>query len=100
MGGGQCLMYDKIGHRLPQENISVNGLYGSVIKSEKSFFTNDPLSHPDSTGQPYGHPPITSFLGVPLILEGKTMGMIAVADREGGYSCEQQEDLEAIAPAG
>ena len=27
------------------------------------------------------------------------MGMIAVADREGGYSCEQQEDLEAIAPA-
>ena len=27
------------------------------------------------------------------------MGMIAVADREGGYSCEQEEDLEAIAPA-
>ena len=25
--------------------------------------------------------------------------MIAVANREGGYSCEQQEDLEAIAPA-
>ena len=27
------------------------------------------------------------------------MGVIAVADREGGYSYEQQEDLEAIAPA-
>ena len=50
MGWEQCLMYDKIGHRLPQENFVVNGLYGSVIKSEKSFFTNDPLSHPDSTG--------------------------------------------------
>ena len=28
MGWGQCLMYDKIGHRLPQEKFSVNGLYG------------------------------------------------------------------------
>jgi len=27
------------------------------------------------------------------------MGMIAVANREGGYSLEQQQDLEAIAPA-
>nr|WP_054865196.1 PAS domain S-box protein [Methanosarcina barkeri] len=48
---------------------------------------------------PEGHPPITSFLGVPLVQEGKTIGSIAVANREGGYSYEQQEDLEAIAPA-
>ena len=27
------------------------------------------------------------------------MGVIAVADREGGYSSEHQEDLEAITPA-
>ena len=36
---------------------------------------------------------------MPLVLDGKTMGMIGVANREGGYSCEQQEDLEEIAPA-
>jgi len=50
-------------------------------------------------GLPNGHPPITSFLGVPLIQNGKMIGLIAVANREGGYSREQQEDLEAIAPA-
>ncbi len=95
----QCLMYDKTGHiRLPSDYV-VHGLYGSVIINEKSFFTNDPMSHPDSIGLPHGHPPITSFLGVPLILDGKTIGLIAVANRESGYSCEQQEDLEAIAPA-
>jgi len=27
------------------------------------------------------------------------MGLLGVANREGGYSCDQQEYLEAIAPA-
>ncbi|HWQ49123.1 MAG TPA: PAS domain S-box protein [Methanosarcina sp.] len=95
----QCLMYDKTGHRRLSSDFIVHGLYGSVIINEKSFLTNDPQSHPDSIGVPPGHPPLTSFLRVPLVLDGKMMGLIAVANREEGYSCEQQEDLEAIAPA-
>ena len=83
----------------PPGDFIVHGLYGSVIINEKSFFTNDPQSHPDSIGVPPGHPSLTSFLGVPLVQNGKTVGLIAVANREDGYSCEQQEDLEAIAPA-
>ena len=47
---------------------------------------------------PHGHPPITSFLGVPLSLDGKIKGLLAVANRDDGYSYEQQKDLEAIAP--
>ena len=99
LGWEQCLMYDKTGHRRPLSDFVVHGLYGSVIINEKGFFTNDPQSHPDSIGLPEGHPPLTSFLGVPLVQDGKTIGLIAVANHEGGYSCEQQEDLEAIAPA-
>ncbi len=92
-------MYDKTGHRHPPGNFVVHGLYGSIIYSGKSFFTNDPQSHPASIGMPHGHPMLTSFLGVPLVLDGKMIGMIGIANREGGYSHEQQEDLEAIAPA-
>jgi PAS domain S-box-containing protein len=99
LGWEQCLMYDKTGHRRPPGDFVVHGLYGSVIINEKSFFANDPQSHPDSIGVPPGHPALTSFLGVPLVQNGKTVGLIAVANRERGYSCEQQEDLEAIAPA-
>jgi PAS domain S-box-containing protein len=95
----RCFMYDKAGHRSPPSVFAVNCLYGSVINNEKGFFTNDPQSHPDSIGVPPGHPPLTSFLGVPLVQDGKTVGLIAVANRENGYSCEQLEDLEAIAPA-
>uniref|UniRef100_UPI000AF28150 PAS domain S-box protein n=1 Tax=Methanosarcina horonobensis TaxID=418008 RepID=UPI000AF28150 len=98
LGWERCFMYDKTGHR-PQNVFAVHGLYGSVINSEKGFFSNDPQSHPDSIGIPDGHPPITSFLGVPLMQDGNTIGLIAVANREDGYSSEQQEDLKAIAPA-
>ena len=99
MGWAQCKMYDRKGHRRPPGNFVLHGLYGHIVDSGKGFFTNDPSSHPDSIGLPEGHPPITSFLGVPLALDGKTVGMISVANREGGYRREQQEDLEAIAPA-
>ena len=95
----QCLMYDKTGHSRPPGNFVVHGLYGSVINNKKSFFTNDFQSHVDSIGVPHGHPSLTSFLGVPLLLDDKIKGLIAVANREGGYSCEQQENLESIMPA-
>ena len=98
-GWDRCLMYDKTGHRRPPGDFVLHGLYGRVFDSGKGFFTNKPLSHPDSIGLPYGHPPINSFLGAPLVLDGKTMGVIAVADRDGGYGHEQQENLEAIASA-
>ena len=99
MGWEQCLMYDKTGHRRPPGTFVVHGLYGNVINSEKSFFTNDPMSHPESIGLPYSRPPLTSFLGVPLVLDSKIKGLLGVANREGGYSSEQHADLEAIAPA-
>ena len=99
MGWEQCLMHDETGHRRSPGDFVVHGLYGSVINNEKGFFTNELQSHPDRLGIPSDHPQITSFLGVPLVLDDKIKGLIAVANREGGYSHEQQADLEAIAPA-
>ncbi len=58
IGWDQCLMYDKTGHRRRPGNFVLHGLYGRVIDTGKGFFTNDPLSHPDSIGVPEGHPSI------------------------------------------
>jgi hypothetical protein len=71
MGWKKCLLYDKTGHRRPSGNFVVHGLYSCIINSEKSFFTNDSLSHPDSIGLPHAHPLLKSFLGVPRILDRK-----------------------------
>jgi PAS domain S-box-containing protein len=36
---------------------------------------------------------------VPFIQGGKTIGMVAIGNRKGGYAQEQQQDLEAVVPA-
>ena len=73
--------------------------YGKVLSEGKGYFTNEPASHPDSVGLPSGHPPLTAFLGVPLIRDGNVIGMIAMGNREGGYTDIQLEMLNTLAPA-
>jgi PAS domain S-box-containing protein len=81
------------------KNMEIHGVYGRVILGGQGFFTNDPPSHPDSIGVPQGHPPLTSFLGVPLSLGGKAIGMIGLGNREGGYRQEDLDAIESLAPA-
>jgi anti-anti-sigma factor len=78
------------------KNLEIRGIWGRVLKDERSLITNDPSTHPDRVGTPKGHPPITSFLGVPLKHAGKTIGMIALANKESGYSSTDQKAVEAI----
>jgi len=94
-----CNLYDKTGHQRKPGSFDVLGLYGSVIEEGKSLLTNDPSNHPKSSGIPEGHPRLTAFLGVPFIRAGKVGGIVAVGNREGGYSEINRKVLEAIVPA-
>jgi signal transduction histidine kinase/DNA-binding response OmpR family regulator len=94
-----CSMHDKSGHGRPPGDFQLHGLYGRVMLDGKGFFANEPASHPGSIGIPEVHPPLTAFLGVPLLRDGKSIGMIAVGNREGGYRQEELEALEALAPS-
>jgi PAS domain S-box-containing protein len=98
-GWEACKMHDPTGHRRPPGKFRIHGIYGRVLTEGRSLIVNDPSTHPDRIGLPPGHPPLTSFLGVPLLREGKTVGMLAVGNREGGYRSEDQQILEAITPA-
>ncbi len=94
-----CRMFDSTGVRKPPVRFKIHGIYGRVLLDQKGFFTNDPSSHPDRIGLPEGHPPLTAFLGVPLKHESKTIGMIAVGNRSGGYRQQDLQCLEALAVA-
>lgn len=98
-GWKQCRMRDKSGHRRPVIDFQVRGLYGLVSKTGKSLLTNDPQGHPEGVGLPQGHPPLTAFLGIPLIHEDEIFGMIALGNSEGGYTPDDVEAIEALAPA-
>ncbi len=97
-GWQACEMSGRASSHISPGKYQIRGIYGRVVADGKSLFTNDPGNHPDSIGLPEGHPPLTAFLGVPLIHEGATVGMMAVANRDGGYGQDELEVLEALAP--
>lgn len=69
------------------------------LREDASWIINDPASHPDSVEKPVGHPQLTSFLGVPLRYVGGITGMIALANKEAGYTLDDQQDVEALSVA-
>ncbi|HMK94338.1 MAG TPA: ATP-binding protein [Candidatus Limnocylindrales bacterium] len=97
-GWDACVMYDQSGHRRPPGNFKLHGIYGRVLIDGRGFFTNNPTDHPDRIGLPKGHPPLNNFIGVPLKTNDKTTGIIALANREGGYSQTELDSLENLAP--
>jgi signal transduction histidine kinase len=69
------------------------------LRENRSWIINDPANHPDSVEKPVGHPQLTSFLGVPLRFVGGIIGMIALADKESGYTLDDQYDVEELSVA-
>ncbi len=99
-GWKACGMQDPTGHEKKLTvDVGIRGLYGRVLMNGKAFFTNDPSSHPDSIDLPEGHPPLTAFLGVPIKQDNRTIGMIGLGNRAGGYGPDELASLEALAPA-
>jgi len=81
------------------KNLEVRGLYRGVIQGGLSLIANDPASHPDRVGAPDGHPTLTSFLGVPLRYGDKVMGLMGLANKEGGFKPSDQAAAETLSPA-
>ncbi|CAI5480998.1 unnamed protein product [Closterium sp. Yama58-4] len=71
-------------------------LMGQVVTAGDVIVSNDVASDPRSTGVPPGHPPMTTFLGVPLFSGSRLVGMFAVTNREGGYSKSLVTELHAL----
>ncbi len=76
-----------------------DNLFGKVIESGKVVLSNDAANDPRSGGIPSGHPPLRTFLGVPIIRENAVVGMIGIANRPGGYSGTEQAGLEILSHA-
>ena len=60
-------------------------LLGRALKSEHFYLTNDPANAPFSVGLPYGHPTLTSFLGIPLKQGARTIGFLGLGNRDDGF---------------
>lgn len=85
----------KNAHKL-LKNMEMQSYWGRTIIDEKSQIVNEPDIDPDRKGLPDGHPPITSFLGVPLKEGKKIIGMIGLANKKSNYTEEDKSNIETI----
>jgi PAS domain S-box-containing protein len=81
------------------KDMEIKGIWAQALITGKSQIVNDPASHPGRVGTPKGHPQLTSFLGVPLKYSKKTIGMIGLANKEGGYTNTDVESVETLSVA-
>ena len=72
-------------------------LFGVVVREGTSVMSDDVLNDPRRVGQPYGHPPVRTYLGVPLRVGEDVIGMVGVANRAGGYSADNERLLSTFA---
>lgn len=73
-----------------------DNLFGRAITTGQVVVANQPDDHPHAGGRPHGHPPMHNFLGVPIRAGNKVCGVVALANRKGGYTDEEQRCIEAL----
>lgn len=73
-----------------------DSLFGAVLTTGEAVIANDPAHDPRRGGLPPGYPPLTAFLGIPLYTGERMVGMIGLANREGGYTEDILDELQPV----
>ncbi len=76
------------------------GLLGVVIREAKPVRLHEIADDPRSVGLPPNHPPMHTFLGVPILLRGVTYGNLYLSEkRDGGDFTDEDEELVRLLAA-
>ena len=67
------------------------GILGELIRHPEPLRLTDISQHPRSYGFPPEHPPMTTFLGAPVLVRGEAWGNIYLTEKEGGEFDEGDE---------
>jgi signal transduction histidine kinase len=73
------------------------GILGVLIRDTKPLRLHDLAEDPRSVGFPPGHPPMKSFLGVPVLLRGVAYGNLYLTEKQGGEDfTDEDEELVTL----
>ena len=74
-------------------------MLGTLIRERRALRLDDLAQDPHSVGFPPGHPPMKSFLGVPIMLRGTAFGNLYLTEKAGGeeFSDEDEEIVRLLA---
>jgi len=68
------------------------GLLGLLLEDPRPIRIDDLSKHPASAGMPANHPPMGSFLGVPIRIRGTVFGNLYLTDKRTGSFTEADEN--------
>ncbi|HWE14228.1 MAG TPA: GAF domain-containing sensor histidine kinase [Solirubrobacteraceae bacterium] len=71
------------------------GVLGELIRAPHSFRIDDLGSHPYSYGFPPGHPPMRSFLGVPILIGDEPYGNLYLTEKDTGGAFTDEDEQSA-----
>ncbi|MBK5248412.1 MAG: GAF domain-containing protein [Actinomycetales bacterium] len=71
----------------------------SAIPVDDCLILDDLTTHPLFGGFPAGHPPMHTFLGVPVRISDQVYGRLYLAEKEGGFTPKDAQAIRVLAAA-
>jgi signal transduction histidine kinase len=68
------------------------GILGILIREATPLRLRDLTQDPRAVGFPPGHPPMKTFLGVPILLRGVAFGNVYLTEKEGGVDFTEEDE--------
>jgi signal transduction histidine kinase len=75
------------------------GLLGALITDPRPVRIPDLSADPRSSGFPEGHPPMQSFLGVPVRIRDEVFGNLYLTEKRGGAQFDEEDEAVVTALA-
>jgi signal transduction histidine kinase len=72
------------------------GVLGELIREPVPLRLRDVNAHPHAYGFPPGHPPMHSFLGVPITVRGETYGNLYMTEKQGAEEFDDADQEAAL----
>ena len=75
------------------------GLLGALITDPRPLRLPDISASPKSSGFPAGHPPMRTFLGVPVRVRDEVYGNLYLTEKQGGAEFDEEDEALLVALA-
>jgi signal transduction histidine kinase len=90
---------DEEGHRAIGDLPRGHGILGVLIREPKPLRLDDVTVDPRSYGFPINHPPMHTFLGVPVTIRGEAWGNLYLTEKAGGEPFDEADEAAVMALA-
>ena len=72
------------------------GVLGELIREPAPLRLRNVNTHPHAYGFPPGHPPMNSFLGVPISVRGEVYGNLYMTEKQGAAEFDETDEEVAV----